>query len=287
MPSTQSTSRVIMIRPACFCFNLETAISNAFQNQQYANASRADHIQQQALIEFNRMVEQLRSHGIYVDVFDDTLSPIKPDAIFPNNWFSTHPDGTIILYPMLGENRRLERRQNLIKTALRFQKNRNGEPNRGPDFSVSLTRNREKKAECAFILQNKNLRPEPEKNLCQVIVDICAQHRIYERYFDLLGQELCTFNKKYTRYFEEIFKDQYKILHTLENVQLQNLVKFYVHLFIGHSISWRVLDCCDLIEELTTPSQQTDYHMIEEQLQPNSATGSSALIVKRVISSFS
>ncbi|CAF1403266.1 unnamed protein product [Rotaria sordida] len=260
MPSTQSTSRVIMIRPACFCFNLETAISNAFQNQQYANASRADHIQQQALIEFNRMVEQLRSHGIYVDVFDDTLSPIKPDAIFPNNWFSTHPDGTIILYPMLGENRRLERRQNLIKTALRFQKNRNGEPNRGPDFS---------------------------KNLCQVIVDICAQHRIYERYFDLLGQELCTFNKKYTRYFEEIFKDQYKILHTLENVQLQNLVKFYVHLFIGHSISWRVLDCCDLIEELTTPSQQTDYHMIEEQLQPNSATGSSALIVKRVISSFS
>ncbi|CAF4195749.1 unnamed protein product [Rotaria sordida] len=75
MPSTQSTSRVIMIRPACFCFNLETAISNAFQNQQYANASSAHHIQQQALIEFNRMIEQLRSHGIYVDVFDDTLSP--------------------------------------------------------------------------------------------------------------------------------------------------------------------------------------------------------------------
>ncbi|CAF4094848.1 unnamed protein product, partial [Rotaria sp. Silwood1] len=93
--------------------------------------------------------------------------------------------------------------------------------------------------ECAGCLFRKNLHPEQQKNLCEVIVDICAQHQIYERYFGLLGQELCTFNKEYTLYFEEIFKDQYKIPHTLENVQLQNLVKFYAHLFIGHSISWR------------------------------------------------
>jgi hypothetical protein len=110
-----STNRIIMIRPACFCFNTETAVSNAFQNDQYANSSSADQIQQQALIEFNRMVEQLRSYGVHVDVFDDTSSPIKPDAIFPNNWFTTHSDGTIILYPMLAENRRLERREDLIK----------------------------------------------------------------------------------------------------------------------------------------------------------------------------
>lgn len=116
MSSTQSTNRIIMIRPACFCFNTETAISNAFQNNQYADSSAAEKIQQQALIEFNRMVEQLRSHDIHVDVFDDTATPIKPDAIFPNNWFTTHTDGTIILYPMLAENRRLERRLDLIKT---------------------------------------------------------------------------------------------------------------------------------------------------------------------------
>jgi hypothetical protein len=116
MSSTQSTNRVIMIRPACFCFNTETAISNAFQNNQYADSSSAEKIQQQALIEFNRMIEQLRSYGVHVDVFDDTSSPIKPDAIFPNNWFTTHSDGTIILYPMLAENRRLERREDLIKT---------------------------------------------------------------------------------------------------------------------------------------------------------------------------
>lgn len=115
MSSTQSTSNVIMIRPACFCFNTETAISNAFQNDEYADSSSAHKTQQQALQEFDSMVEQLRSHGVHVDVFDDTPSPIKPDAIFPNNWFTTHSDGTIILYPMLAENRRLERRQDLIK----------------------------------------------------------------------------------------------------------------------------------------------------------------------------
>ncbi len=116
MASTQSTDRIIMIRPACFCFNTETAISNAFQNDQYADSSSADQIQGQALREFNHMVEHLRSNDVHVDVFDDTLSPIKPDAIFPNNWFTTHSNGTIILYPMLAENRRLERRDDLIKS---------------------------------------------------------------------------------------------------------------------------------------------------------------------------
>jgi hypothetical protein len=115
MASMQSTSRIIMVRPACFCFNSETAVSNAFQNDQYANSSTANQIQQQALSEFDRMVEQLRSYDVHVDICDDTPSPIKPDAIFPNNWFSTHSDGTIILYPMLAENRRLERRLDLIK----------------------------------------------------------------------------------------------------------------------------------------------------------------------------
>ena len=115
MSAKQSTNRLIMLRPACFCFNTETAISNAFQNPSYAQNSSANNIQQQALIEFDRMVDKLRTNGIHVDVFQDTSLPIKPDAIFPNNWFSTHPDGTIVLYPMLAENRRLERRTDLIQ----------------------------------------------------------------------------------------------------------------------------------------------------------------------------
>ena len=115
LPSIQSTNRIIMVRPACFCFNTETAVSNAFQNTQYADLTSKEKVQQQALNEFNHMVEKLRSYNVDVDVFDDTSIPIKPDAIFPNNWFSTHSDGTIILYPMLAENRRFERRMDIIK----------------------------------------------------------------------------------------------------------------------------------------------------------------------------
>lgn len=115
MASNQSTNHVIMIRPACFCFNIETASSNAFQNDQYADSSLENNIQQKALKEFDQMVERIRTYDIHVDVFDDTSLPIKPDAIFPNNWFSTHSDGTIVLYPMLAENRRLERRHDIIK----------------------------------------------------------------------------------------------------------------------------------------------------------------------------
>jgi hypothetical protein len=115
MTSTQSASRIIMVRPARFGFNTQSADTIPFQNEEYAKSLPANEIQQQALKEFDGMVEQLRSHGVHVDVFDDTPSPIKPDAIFPNNWFSTHSDGTIILYPMYAENRRPERREDIIK----------------------------------------------------------------------------------------------------------------------------------------------------------------------------
>lgn len=115
MAAPQSSQRIIMIRPASFAFNVETAVSNAFQDQHYAALTSAGQLQRQAVLEFDRMVEQLRAHGVHVDVFDDTPLPVKPDAVFPNNWFSTHLDGTIIVYSMLAANRRLERRDDLIK----------------------------------------------------------------------------------------------------------------------------------------------------------------------------
>jgi hypothetical protein len=115
MASPQSSSRVIMIRPACFSFITESAAIIPFQNIQYAKSLSADDIHERALKEFDRMVEQLRSHGVHVDVFDDTSSPVKPDAIFPNNWFSTHSDGTIVLYSMVEQCRRYERRLDLIE----------------------------------------------------------------------------------------------------------------------------------------------------------------------------
>jgi hypothetical protein len=101
-----------MVRPARFAFNPETAATNAFQSQSDISESV---IQSQALSEFDGYVSLLRTHGIDVTVAEDTASPQKPDAIFPNNWVSFHEDGKVFLFPMAAPNRRLERRLDIIE----------------------------------------------------------------------------------------------------------------------------------------------------------------------------
>lgn len=103
----QTTSHILMIRPVRFGFNEQTATSNAFQDPMAA--AQVENVQQRALHEFDTMVNQLRAVGVDVIVVDDTLEPHTPDSIFPNNWVSFHQDGTVCLYPMQAENRRLER----------------------------------------------------------------------------------------------------------------------------------------------------------------------------------
>jgi hypothetical protein len=106
----QSTSSILMIRPVNFGFNEQTAGSNAFQVK-----AEGEHIHRQALQEFDNMVSKLLSEGIDVTVIEDTPSPATPDSIFPNNWISFHGDGTVYLYPMQAENRRAERRQEILE----------------------------------------------------------------------------------------------------------------------------------------------------------------------------
>ncbi|GAB3028209.1 citrulline utilization hydrolase CtlX [Spirosoma pulveris] len=110
---SQATSRILMIRPVNFGFNTETAESNAFQNSQLA-AQTKDTAQETAQREFDEMARQLRAMGVDVIVYDDTTEPYTPDSIFPNNWISFHASGTVVLYPMQAENRRLERRQDIV-----------------------------------------------------------------------------------------------------------------------------------------------------------------------------
>lgn len=106
----QTTSHILMIRPVDFKFNEQTAGNNKFQQ-----ASEQSDVQQQALKEFDGFVNVLRENGVDVTVIDDTLDPAKPDSIFPNNWVSFHEDGAVYLYPMFSENRRLERRKDIIE----------------------------------------------------------------------------------------------------------------------------------------------------------------------------
>ncbi|MEX0899064.1 MAG: arginine deiminase-related protein [Gammaproteobacteria bacterium] len=107
----QTTRSVLMIRPAHFRSNPETAPSNAFQHLE-AVPDRVAHAA--AILEFTRVVSALTEAGIDVRVFDDAPVPIRPDAIFPNNWFTTHDDGTVVLYPMHAPSRRAEVRRDVI-----------------------------------------------------------------------------------------------------------------------------------------------------------------------------
>lgn len=106
----QTTDTVLMIEPAAFGFNAETAQNNYFQ----VNSENAE-TQSKALQEFNNFVEKLRSKGINVITVKDTLEPHTPDSIFPNNWISMHQDGTVVLYPMCAINRRWERRNDILE----------------------------------------------------------------------------------------------------------------------------------------------------------------------------
>jgi hypothetical protein len=108
----QSAQAVVMIRPFHFYPNPETASDNAFQRE--AAATDAETISQAAQSEFDQAVELLRGAGVAVHVFKDTPAPEKPDAVFPNNWFSTHHDGRVALYPMYSPTRRNERRRDVI-----------------------------------------------------------------------------------------------------------------------------------------------------------------------------
>lgn len=102
-----------MIRPASFGFNSETELSNSFQSK---TSTDYNVVKQKAIQEFDNAVDKLRSKNINVIVIDDTENPVKPDAVFPNNWVGFHPDGNVWLYPMLAPNRRLERRLDIIES---------------------------------------------------------------------------------------------------------------------------------------------------------------------------
>lgn len=108
----QTTNSILMIRPVAFRMNEQTAVNNYYQKvldnllPATANAKAQE--------EFDTFVTKLRAVGVNVIVVDDTLNPDTPDSIFPNNWISFHENGDVVLYPMFAENRREERREDVL-----------------------------------------------------------------------------------------------------------------------------------------------------------------------------
>lgn len=110
--SSQTTSKIIMVRPAAFGYNAETAANNTFQHKPDMDNEA---VKLKAIEEFDKLVSVLRAEGVDVQVVQDTAFPVTPDAIFPNNWISFHEDGTVVTYPMFANLRRQERREELIE----------------------------------------------------------------------------------------------------------------------------------------------------------------------------
>ena len=107
----QITNTILMIRPAVFRMNEETAVNNYFQNSIGQNAEKVIDL---AKAEFDAFVHLLRGKGVQIIVVEDDPSLDTPDSIFPNNWISFHADARVALYPMFAENRRRERREEVL-----------------------------------------------------------------------------------------------------------------------------------------------------------------------------
>ena len=108
----QTTNTILMIRPVAFRMNEQTAVNNYYQK--VLDDLLPATVNAKAQAEFDAYVEKLRSVGINVIVVDDTKNPDTPDSVFPNNWISFHENGDVVLYPMFAENRRLERREDVL-----------------------------------------------------------------------------------------------------------------------------------------------------------------------------
>lgn len=108
----QTTNSILMIRPVAFRMNEQTAVNNYYQK--VLEGLSKETVNTRAQEEFDVLVNKLRMVGVNVIVVDDTVNPDTPDSIFPNNWISFNENGDVVLYPMFAENRREERREDIL-----------------------------------------------------------------------------------------------------------------------------------------------------------------------------
>src|SRR5665213_1740746 len=193
---TQGAPAVLMVRPARFGFNPQTAQSNHFQREvQESSANSA-----RALAEFSALYGALKAAGVRTCVVEDTPQPAKPDAVFPNNWVSFHSDGTIVLYPMHAPNRRAERRAEIlamVEAELTFSRRRL------LDFSAEETRGRYLEGTGSLVLDPK-----------EQVVSACRSARTEES----LGHEWARARQYQAEVFDAADPDGQALYHT--NVML-------------------------------------------------------------------
>lgn len=122
--------------------------------------------------------------------------------------------------------------------------------------------------ECAHKLLKGEIKPGWEPELCNMILDCCAQQRTYIKFYGLLAQRFCMINKVYQEPFQQIFKDAYETCHRLETEKLRNVTRLFAHLLFSDAISWEVLSHIHLNEDETTSSSRVFIKLLFQVSQP-------------------
>src|SRR5688572_18173853 len=173
----QQAPTVCLVRPAHFAFNSETAPSNIFQREgDTAGAIDA------AVAETDALASALVGIGVDCLVIEDRKNPVAPDAVFPNNWFSTHADGTVVLYPLLSPLRRTERRMDIFESIL---PERGFDVRRILDFTSFEARNRFVEGTGSLVFDHLhstayvNLSARTDQNLAQEICRLLGYDTVF------------------------------------------------------------------------------------------------------------
>jgi hypothetical protein len=176
------TSRIMMIRPGHFGFNEETALNNAFQvNDLRLSPSE---IAVAAVHEFDRFVNVLLKAGLDIMVIEDQVDPISSDSVFPNNWFSTHSDGTVITYPMFSKQRRRERREDIFDLLAE-----NFEISNRIHLEVAENKNQFLEGTGSLILDRSN-------KIAYACRSIRTNEELLSQWANLMNYEVCVFSAK-------------------------------------------------------------------------------------------
>uniref|UniRef100_A0AAY4EVT6 Pre-mRNA-splicing factor CWC22 homolog n=1 Tax=Denticeps clupeoides TaxID=299321 RepID=A0AAY4EVT6_9TELE len=120
--------------------------------------------------------------------------------------------------------------------------------------------------ECAHKLIKMDFPDSQTKELCNMILDCCAQQRTYEKFFGLLAGRFCLLKKEYMESFEAIFQEQYETIHRLETNKLRNVARLFAHLLYTDSVPWSVLECIKMSEETTTSSSRIFVKILFQEL---------------------
>ncbi|WP_425391044.1 citrulline utilization hydrolase CtlX [Ekhidna sp.] len=233
--SKQVTNHIMMIRPVAFFMNEQTAVNNYYQKNE--EGVSLEDIQNQALEQFDAFVEKLRAEGVEVTVFDDTAEPATPDSIFPNNWISFHQDGAVRLYPMYAENRRLERREDIIASLKQSFK---------IEDVVSFT---DWEAKGAYLEGTGSLLLDRQNKIAYAAVSERTMPDVLEDFCDEAGYDAVTF-------------------HAMQSVDGKRLPIYHTNVMmcLGEEFAVVCLDSIDDLEErenLVESLEETDKEIIE------------------------